>query len=375
MIAKEVAELRRRYRSDKSNISHVCGCFVNEKKEIISEFDQSLGMLNEEDTDQMLSVLKKTLSGSVGRNLLDIEFSTQQVTDGEECQLLRRLRDTELKDKEAISALYEKIISSLIIEGNFLILLAHDRYDVFNYGADGKKEEDSSQVFSYILCSICPVKSGKPVLSYYLPGNCFRSICADTLLAPPEIGFLYPAFDDRTANIYKALYYTRNISNSHTELVDALFSSELPMPAAEQKETFGSILAETMEEDCSLRVVRSVYSQLCRMIEEHKAEKSDEPLTITGGEAGDMLRYCGMTEEKIESFEEKFKEEFGENTAVPPENLADGKQLHLRTPDIEIKVSAGNGDQLEARTIDGVKYILIRADGGDVEVNGIPIRI
>lgn len=122
-------------------------------------------------------------------------------------------------------------------------------------------------------------------------------------------------------------------------------------------------------------MVRSVHSQLCRLIEEHKAEKSDEPLTITGGEAGDMLRYCGMTEEKIESFEEKFKEEFGENTAVPPENLADGKQLHLKTPDVEIKVSAGNGDQLEARTIDGVKYILIRADGGDVEVNGIPIRI
>ena len=136
MNAKEISEIRRRYRADKSNISHVCGCFVNEKKEIISEFQQSLGMMNEDDVSQVLSILKKTLSGTVARNLIDVEFTTNQVLEGEEHKLLMRLRESQLKDAEAVHTLYQTIIENLELEGNFLILLAFDCYDVFHYTSD-----------------------------------------------------------------------------------------------------------------------------------------------------------------------------------------------------------------------------------------------
>ena len=374
MNEKEIAEIRRRFRSDKTNISRVCGCFVNEKKEIISEFDQSIGMMPEEEADRTLSLLKKALSGTPKRNLLEVEFSTQQVLESEEHKLLSNLRGEELKNKETVHALYDKIIGSLELEGNYMILLAHDRYDVFDISADGSKEEESRQVFSYIICAICPAKEGKPSLSYYMPGNCLRMVCADTVLSAPEIGFMFPAFDDRAANIYKAVYYTRNISDSHTELVDALFSSTLPMPAAEQKETFGAILAESVGEDCSLRVVKSVHSQLCHIIEEHKNEKREEPLVINKSDAGSMLRYCGVDEEKVEKFEECFDESFGKEAELSPKNIADAKQIQITTPDVTVKVNAGCGDVIEARVIDGVKYILIRADDG-AQINGINIEI
>jgi len=374
MNEKEIAEIRRRFRSDKTNINHVCGCFVNEKKEIISEFDQSIGMMPEEEADRTLSLLKKTLSGTPKRNLLEVEFSTQQVLESEEHKLLTDLRSTELKDRELVHKLYDKIISALELDGNYMIILAHDRYDVFDMSADGSKEEESRQVFSYIICSICPTKEGKPTLSYYVPGNCIRSVCADTVISAPEIGFMFPSFDDRATNIYKAMYYTKNLSDSHKELVDALFSSELPMPAAEQKQTFGSILAESAADECSLRVVRSVHSQLCHIIEEHKNEKREEPLVINKSDAGDMLRYCGVDEEKVTSFETKFDESFGECAEISPKNIADAKQINLKTPDVTIKVNPGCGDLVETRVIDGVKYILVRADDG-VEVNGINIQI
>ncbi len=373
MNEKEIAEIRRRYRSDKSNIHRVCGCFVNEKKEIISKFDQSLGLMNEEENDQILSVLKKTLSGAVGRNLLEVEFSTRQVMESEEHRLLSELRGTELKDSALVHSLYEKIISALEIEGNYVILLVHDRYDVFSYSADGEKTE-SGEVFSYILCCVCPIKSGKPTLSYYLPGHCFRSICADTVLSSPVLGFMFPSFDERAANIYKAMYYTKDLSNSHSEVVDALFSSELPMPAAEQKETFGSILEQAMEEDCSLRIVRSVHNQVNQMIETHKEEKGEAPLVLTKETAGDMLRYCGVPEERVTAFEEKYQERFGENTEINPKNVVEGKQFQVKTPDVTIKVSSGCGDLLETRIIDGIRYILVRADN-EVEVNGVNIYI
>lgn len=373
MNEKEIADIRRRYRFGKSNINRVCGCFVNENKEIISEFDQSLGLINEEDADQILGVMRKTLSGNVGRNLLEVEFSTQQVMESEEHRLLSELRSTELKDTAHVRALYEKIVSSLEIEGNYVILLAHDRYDVYAYSADGEKEE-SAQSFSYILCSICPVKSGKPSLSFHTPSNCFRTVCADTVLSSPTLGFMFPAYEDGGANLYRALYYTKDLENSHEELSSALFSSELPMPAAEQKQTFGSVLERAMGEDCSLRVVRSVHHQVRQLMESQKEQQTDEPLVITKETAGDMLRYIGVSEERVAAFEEKYEEEFGECAELTPKNLVESNRFRIQTSEVKIQVSAEHSDLVETRVIDGVRYILIRADH-EVEINGVNVLI
>ncbi len=374
MTEKEVAELRRRFKPEKSNINRVRGCYVNEKKEIISEFDQSLGMMSEDDSAEVLKVFKKTLSGALGRNLLDIEFTTEQVTDGSEQRLLADLKAEKLSNEEKVHTLYDKIISTLELDSSYLILLAYDSYDVFNTSADGQKETESTSVFNYILCSVCPVRTGKATLSYYFPGKCFRAVAADTVLGAPEIGFMYPAFDDRTANIYGSLYYTKRLNDSHTDTVDALFRAPLPMPAAVQKQTFSQILSEAVAEDCSMRVVRTVHSQMCGVIEEAKADKQQTPPSLSKGDVSEMLRYSGVSDEKVEKFEQKFDEAFGKDTEINPKNIADAKALTVKTDSARVKISSEGASALEARIIDGVKYILIRADG-EVEVNGVIINI
>ena len=374
MKEKEIAEIRRRYRSDKSNISRICGCYVDSKKEIISEFDQSLGLMSEEDANGMLGLLKKALSGHIGTNLLEIEFSTAQVNDGEEYALLSKLKASELKDAELRGELYKKIIENLEFNGSYLILLAHDNYDVFDITADGMRAEDSTTVYSYIICAICPVKEGKASLSYYFPEKCFRTICADTVLSRPEIGFVFPVLEDRQTNIYKAAYYTKNLENNYSELVNALFAKEAPMPPKEQKQTFGEVLQETVGEDCSLRLVSSLHAQINEKIEECKNEGDDELPFINKDDAAQMLRYCGIPEDKVEAFEKGFDESFGENAEIPPSNLSGTKQLQIETPEVTVKVNAGCSELVQSRIIDGVKYILIRADN-DVTVNGINIKI
>ncbi len=374
MTQNEIAEIRRRYRSDRSNISRICGCFVNGQKEIISEFDQSVGTMTQDDADGMLGILKKVLSGSLGRNLIDIEFSTAQVSESENYKLISSLRSTELKDASVRSEFYKKVIDNLEIEGNYLILLAHDKYDVFDVAADGEKNFDSTSVFSYIICAVCPIKEGKVLMSYYMPGKCFRGVSSDTLLGRAELGFMFPGFDERKANIYKALYYTRSLEDSHAELVDALFENEIPMSAKEQRDTFAEILEETIADECSLRVVRSINSQLNHKISEHKNEKNEEMLLIDKNDASDMLRYCGVSEDKIEAFEEKFDERFGEDAAIPPSNISTQRKITLTTLEVTVRVVADSADMIETRIIDGTKYILIRAGSG-VEVNGVEVQI
>ncbi len=373
MNEKEVSEIRRRFRADKSNINHVRGIFVNEKKEIVSEFDQSLGMLSEEEANAILSVIKKSLSGYIGRNLIDIAFSNEQVLNSEEHRLLSTLRSSELRDSDALHAFYEKILPTIEMEGNYLLILAYDSYDVFSKAKDGG-DGDSSEAFSYIICAVCPIKASKYSLTYYIHENRLRNICEDAVISNPELGFMFPAFDDRRTNIYNALYYTRSVADSHEAFVSAVFNTSLPLPAEEQKATFNTLLAETMKDDLDLDIVESVHTELANIIENHKESREEEPLVVTKTTVKDILRSCGVGEEKLEDFEKKYDESFGENTELSPQNIIDKSSFNLRTADAQIKVAPEKSDVVETRVIDGVKYILIRADS-DVEVNGVNIKI
>lgn len=374
MNDKEISEIRRRYKVEKSGISRVRGCYVNEKRDIISELDQSLGLMTETEASEVLGLLKKTLSGKVGTNLLDIAFSTSQVTDSPEYRLLTTLRSSALTDSEAVHTFYQQVINALNLEGNYMILLACDSYDVFSYRKDGNRSEDSGEIFNYILCAVCPVNMAKPSLSYYVKDNCFRNVAADSVVAPPALGFMFPAFDDRSTNLYGALYYTRSIEDSHEEFVDAVFrSGRLPMPAAEQKASFKTILAESAGEVCSLPVVRSVRAQICQAVEDHKASKEPEPLVMDKYVLRDMLSFSGIPDAGLDTFEQSFDRTFGTGAEVSPQNIVDTRRFEVRTPAVTIKVSPEKADLVETKIIDGVPYILIRADEG-AEVNGIDVK-
>lgn len=163
MNQKEVAELRKRFKPEKSAISRIYGCYVNSIGEVVSYLDESLGMMPQEEAEKYLNLLKKSLSGGLGKNLIDVVFSTEQVMEGEEHKLLTSLRSSALKDLETREAFYKKVIDCLDMgDINYLILLAHDAYDVPNRNPDGEAQEDASDtVFSYIICAVCPVKECK----------------------------------------------------------------------------------------------------------------------------------------------------------------------------------------------------------------------
>jgi len=375
MNQKELNELRRRFRPDKSAVSRIYGCYVNTSREIISDLDEPLGTMSQEEAEKYLGLLKKSLSGTLGKNLIDIVFSTQQVADSEEHQLLSRLRSSGLKDAQVRKSFYEKVISTLDMgESNYLLLLAHDAYDVPHRGKDGEMQADASDtVFNYIVCAVCPVKDGKLELGYFSGENEFHSNIAKQIVGAPELGFLFPAFDDRSANIYNALFYSRKPDELHQEFIDAVFHTEPPMSAAEQRQAFQTALSEALEESCSMEVVQAVHEQLREKIEQHRESKNPEPLEVTAQDVGGILQSCGVAEEQITAFREKCDEQFGGSAALSPANLIDSKRYEVRTEKVTISVDPEASYLVETRIIDGKKYLLIPADEG-VEVNGMSVR-
>ena len=374
MNQKEVGELRRRLRPEKCAVKCIYGCYVNSNREIISYLDENLGRMNEQEAEKYLGLLKKTMSGTLGKNLIDVVFSTEQVMDSDEYRLLSALRESELKSGEIREEFYRKVIDSLDFgDTNYVILLAYDTYDVPQRGRDGE-EQESESVFRYILCGVCPVKDGKMELGYFAGENEFHSCAPEQIVAAPELGFLFPAFDDRAANIYNVLFYTKSAGDLHQDFLDAVFHTEPPMSAGEQREAFESALTGALEGSCRLEVVQAIHEQLREKIETHRETKDPEPLAVTTKEVEEILLRQGVSSEQTEAFRRECAERFGENAALNPENLIDSKRFEVKAGEATVTVDPACSYLVETRVIDGVKYLLIPA-GNDVEVNGLPVSV
>ena len=375
MIDKEIGEIRRHLRRERSNITAIYGCYVNENKEIISQFRQSTGMMPENESDKYFALLRRTLSGSIGKNLIDITFKTSQVAGSPEHQLLMDLKKTQLKDDELRSELCKKIIENVDIEGNYLILLACDSYDVpFKSKDDTFQKDQSEETYTYLLCAICPVKQTKANLHYVAEEKTFHDGAMAQMVSAPALGFLFPAFDNRSTNIYNALYYTKNIKESQDALVEAVFNTPIPKPAAQQKQSFEALLTTSLGDECDLNVVQTVHEQITQRIEMHKEAKVAEPLMISKEDVKEVLSSCGISDANMAKFSVDYDEVFGFEADLHPKNIIDSKKFEIQTPDVVIKVDPARSDLIETRIIGGVKYIMICADE-NVEVNGVNIHI
>lgn len=376
MNDKEIGEIRRHLRRDRSNITKIYGCFVNDNREIITEFSQSTGMMPENEGDKYFALFKRVLSGSVGKNLIDLSFKTAQVAQGApEHKLLMDLRECKLSDDELLQGFFQKIIDTVTLEGNYLILIGCDSYDVPFKGKDDISDADKSEeVYTYLICAICPVKQTKANLHYVPEEKLFHDGAMNQPVSAPVLGFLFPAFDNRSTNIYNALYYTHDIKVSQDALIEALFNTPVPMPAAEQKKCFEALLTTALGEDCNLDVVQTVHDQLCERIELHKEAKVAEPLLIAKADVKETLASCGVSEEHLAKWSVDYDETFGFEADLHPKNIIDTKRFEVKTPDVSIKVDPTRSDLIETRTIGGVKYIMICADE-NVEVNGVSIHI
>ena len=374
MNRKEVGEIRRRIRPEHNNIHYIYGCYVNAEKAIVSSFEESVALMSEEEREKYFALLRKSLSGALGRNLMQLDFATKDVMDSAQHKLLSELRRSELRDGALLESFYQTLIANVDPgENGYLILLALDKYDVPHYGRDGE-EGESGEVFRYLLCSVCTIKPGKAELGYDAGDRRFHSAVQGSVAAAPELGFLYPAFDERAANIYSALLYSRSVNEEHAEFIDAVFRAPVPPSAGAQKENFDALLSAALEKDCSFAVVQSVHEQLHDRMEIHKESKDPETLTLSPDELGDMLENGGASPEEAERFVARCREKLGEEAQLIPANISSARRMEIRTPQVKISVDPQFSHLVEARVLDGKKVIVISAEAG-VELNGLPVEI
>ena len=218
------------------------------------------------------------------------------------------------------------------------------------------------------------MKQTKANLHYVPESKEFHDGGITQVAAAPELGFLFPAFDNRATNIYNALMYTHDSAKGHEAFVESVFNTKPAKPAAEQKKSFEALLGATLGEECTMEVVQNVHDALREAIELHKESRVADPLLVNKAQVAEALKASAISETGMAKFNVEFDEVFGTEAMLHPKNIIDNKKFEIHTPDVSIRVDPTRSDLIETRVIGGVKYIMICADE-DVEVNGVSIHI
>ena len=369
MIKQEINELKRLYTPSNCSITRICGCYVDGEKNKKTEFKEAFLSLPEEEIFKYFELLRKTLSGSLGKNLLNLDFPLASEQEGGTQAALLALRDSKLKDDALIEEFYDRVINTYEY---YLILLIHDAYDVPGKTTDGLTMDDASDtVFEYIMCCICPVNLSKPGLSYDNINNEFHNRIRDWVVEMPETGFLFPSFNDRATDIHSTLFYSKNPEEAHSEFVENILGCTMPLSAGTQKEAFQALIEETLGDEVEYEVVKNIHENLTEMIEEHK--EIPEPLTLDKHQVKSLFEKSGVKEEKLTDFDKLYDAAAGEDTSLFVNNVANVRTFEVKTPDVVIKVNPERADLVNTLQIDGKRCLVIEIND-HVEVNGITIH-
>ena len=372
MNKKEVLEIRKQYKPEDCSITRICGCYVDGNKEILSQSKEAFLSLPDEEIFKYLTIFKQTLSGTIGKNLINMEFPLEQEMIGGTQEFLLQLRDSKLQDDILLEEFYQKIIEHYDYGENYYIILIHVAYDIPGKSTDGSEMFDASdEVFDYILCSICPVHLSKEGLCYNPTTNHMENRIRDWLVEPPVKGFLFPAFNDRSNDIHSLLYFSKQAEDLQPAFIENALGCTLPMSAGSQKDTFQAVIMNTLGESCEYEVIRNIHDNLQEIIEESK-ESPDAPV-LTKPEFKRLLANSGATKENMEQFDISFDHIAGEKAEFLVSNIAETRKFSIETPDVVIKVSPERSDLVEQKIIDGIPYIVIPMTD-QIEVNGVRIR-
>ena len=372
MNKKEVLEIRKQFTPANCAITRIAGCYVDHEKNKKMESKSAFLSLPEEEAFKYFDIFKKTLSGTMGKNMLNMEFPIDQEMPGGTQEFLMKLKASKLEDDMLLEEFYDKVIATYEYAEKYYIILIHAMYDVPGRSSDNMEMFDASdEVYEYLVCSICPVSLSKAGLSYNAESNCIQDRIRDWVVDMPDKGFLFPAFNDRSTDIHGVLYYTKKSEDLQPELIEQLLGARMPMSANTQKETFQMLIEDTLGEDGDYETIRNIHDTLNDMIEEHKEEP--EPLQLDKTDVRKVFEKSGVSSEKMECFDQNYEETAGEKTSLLATNITETKKFQIETPDIVIKVNPERADLIETRVIDGRQCLVIAVDD-HIEVNGVNVR-
>jgi hypothetical protein len=373
MNKKEIAEIKKTLKPDVTAIDIIVNAFVQHTEnglKISKISKKRLLSLDETEVVKYLDIVKQTLGGHLEKNLLNISFPFDECKDGGCQDRLYKLRASGLNDAAMNEEFIKHVAMNYDMVDDLMIQIVHGSYDVPVKTKDNIKNDESDDVYEFIICSVCPMVLEKAAIAYNPESEDFGALKQSRIADKPYSGFLFPAFNDRASDVNQVLFYAKKPEDLHPELITALTGGKLPIPADAQQSIFESILSE-LPNSKDFENTKNIHGEIRARIDTRHMNEEDTHLTKTDVKAIIDSTVEGISDEDFNSAYEKVMADY-EDGSLALENLIDTNKFNIDVPDIQIKIKPDKVANVEQKVVDGRKCFIIPISG-NVEVNGMPV--
>lgn len=401
---KDILELKRRVKKTEHNFNKVCGVYVDANREKVLNFTQNFLDLEEDEVYKYLEIAGKVLSGTVGNNILQLKFTDAEKETGGKQQFLMGLRASELNSPELLDTLYDMIIDQYGYVGNFLVLMFYGAYDIMTKTSDELQLDESEETYKYLLCAVCPVVLSKAGLGYRSDENRIGARIRDWVVSSPENGFVFPAFDERSADIDSVIFYAKNPKEPHSEMMSEILGCAERRTSTQKKERIKAVVKNLKPtEDEGEMLYEDLQSGIESFLAERENMGEEDPVEVTHDAIIRLSQHMDIPDEVCEKIAVKIEEDLGDDdtqldmlfdkkavTASQTRhatkkliNEVDELKEQIQEKDRQIESFTGNGidvvvkvagdkeTKVVTQVIDGQRFLCVPVDDSDViSVNG-----
>ncbi len=369
MDKKDLMELRRRYKKDQCNIDRLACCYVDEQKNKITRSNEHFLNLPTDELEKYLDIVKKTVNGTIGDNVIEYEFPGSEEEAGGRQQYFNGLRNSGLKNDSLLDPLYDLIIKNFDYDGSYLILVFHDAYDIITRTTDKNKLDESEEVYEYILVSVCPMELSKAGLGYRKDDNRIGARIRDWIVSAPKLGILYPAFNEHSSDFHKFDYFLREPKESHPEIVGKVMGCGAKKTKEEKKQAFAKVITRAIEDkDTAESAIEGINKTILEKV------ANDPEMEVTDSVIKELIEISDVPIKDVDRVIKEYKAEVNEE----PVTLSDLKEKKpkkkdkgIKEHDIAISIASERKQEIHKETIGDKEYLVIPVENdSEVTVNG-----
>lgn len=375
MNKKEIAEIKRSFNEGCGffTLGNILYAYVDAEKNVKYSETKSYPLLPEDEGAVVMETLKKTLGGSLGKNLTEYAFPNESYEEGGAQYTLYNAVKNHLEDEEANKAFIDRIVDNTEYGTAYAIIAGSCTYSILVKDKNDESLDDSDRDYNFAVTAICPVNTGDDGLFFDSEaGSISKKSNTEMIIArAPQDGFLYPVFSDRSPDVNSVMYYTRSPKKPNLSIIEDVLDCKFEFTPDGEKERFRAVLANVCRDELDYTVITSVNDSIKDIIDQNKNET--EPPVIDCGRMRTILSIAGISPEKLEGLEAVYQSAVGD-AALTASNLVENKTV-LSAAEITVNIGSDATDKVRTTVIQGRKCLVIDLDDPSVKINGIETKI
>ncbi len=373
MNKKELNEIKKNFNDDSGLfvINSFLSAFVDPEKNIKYKVCKPHSIIPDDEREVITDSLKKVLTGTIGKHLVEYEFPLESFEEGKAQKLLYDFVQSKMKDEALVDSFLEKITTNIDYAASFTILTAHCTYSIMKKNRNDDDDPDNTtEEFSFIVTAVCPANTNDVGLFYdEETGTISKKANTEMIISKiPTDGFMYPVFSDRSPDVNHVMYFSKKADKPNISVIENVLDCIFVMSAENEKARFQQVIGAVCSDELNYNVITQVNEKIREVVELSKNET--EAAKLNDKQLKHILSDAGVSEEKLQALEPAYQQIVGD-TALTASNLADNRTV-VSTPDVTINIKKDAVSRLRTSSIEGRNCLIIDLDDPNIVVNGLP---